>query len=308
MLRAEETPINQFIIPTNASSGLQLYDPEKGLLALAAAEAAHKHFARAKNLDGLSRAIEAKLKEQRNFILWWDRMGEKRGSGPSQRCRRSETSLPIAGRNGLPDRRVLHRWRQLLDPRIFAATLAAAKEKARALCEGDRNPPVTLNTGEIEWYTPPEYLERVRAVLGSIDLDPASTKVAQKTVKANRYFTKVEDALNREWHGRIFMNPPYDRDLLPRFVEKLIGEFRAGRVCEAIVLVHSLTDPSWFHDLAGCASAICFTRGRIPFVSPYGEANAPVHGSAFFYLGPCRAKFIEEFGAIGLVVLPVVGA
>ena len=204
--------MNQFIIPTNTSSGLRLYDPEKGLLALAAAEAAHKHFARAKNLDGLSRAIEAKLKEQRNFILWWDRMGEKRGSGPSQRCRRSETSLPVAGRNGLPDRRVLHRWRQLLDPRIFAATLAAAKEKARALCEGDRNPPVTLNTGEIEWYTPPEYLERVRAVLGGIDLDPASSKVAQKTVKAKRHFTKVEDALKREWHGRTFMNPPYCRD------------------------------------------------------------------------------------------------
>jgi phage N-6-adenine-methyltransferase len=166
---------------------------------------------------------------------------------------------------------------------------------------------VTLNSGVIEWYTPPEYLERVRAVLGGIDLDPASSKVAQKTVKAKRYFTKVEDAINSEWHGRIFMNPPYCRDDMPRFVEKLIGEFRAGRVSEAIALVHSLTDPGWFHDLARCASALCFTRGRIPFLSPYGEANAPVHGSAFFYLGPCPAKFVEEFGAIGLVVLPVVG-
>jgi hypothetical protein len=91
VLYAEERRMNQFIIPTNAPSGLQLYDPEKGLLALAAAEAAHKHFTRAKNLEGLTKAIEAKLKEQRNFVLWWDRMGEKRGSGPSQRCRRSET-------------------------------------------------------------------------------------------------------------------------------------------------------------------------------------------------------------------------
>jgi hypothetical protein len=63
VLCVEETPMDQFIISTNTSSGLQRYDPEKGLLALAAAEAAHKHFARAKNLDGLSRAIEAKLKE-----------------------------------------------------------------------------------------------------------------------------------------------------------------------------------------------------------------------------------------------------
>ena len=103
-----------------------------------------------------------------------------------------------------------------------------------------------------------------------IDLDPATSKVAQRTVKAKRYFTKVEDALSREWHGRIFMNPPYCREGMPRFTEKLIKEFRLGRVCQAIALVHSYTDPGRFHNLAGCASAICFTRGRIPFVSPYG--------------------------------------
>ena len=44
---------------------------------------------------------------------------------------------------------------------------------------------------------------------------------------------------------------------------------------QAIALVHSYTDPGWIQDLAACASAICFTRGRIPFVSPYGEAIAP---------------------------------
>jgi hypothetical protein len=41
--------MHELVLPTSTSSGLQHYDPEKGLLALAAAEAAHKHFARAKN-------------------------------------------------------------------------------------------------------------------------------------------------------------------------------------------------------------------------------------------------------------------
>jgi hypothetical protein len=42
-------------------------------------------------------------------------------------------------------------------------------------------------TGETEWYTPPAYcLEFVRAVLGTIDLDPASCALAQKTVQAKR--------------------------------------------------------------------------------------------------------------------------
>jgi DNA N-6-adenine-methyltransferase (Dam) len=25
------------------------------------------------------------------------------------------------------------------------------------------------------------------------------------------YFTKFDDALNREWHGRVWLNPPYSR-------------------------------------------------------------------------------------------------
>ena len=62
--------MNEIIIPQKTASSLQLYDPEKGLLSLAAAEAAEKHFGRAKNLDGLSKAIAAKLKEQRDFVLW----------------------------------------------------------------------------------------------------------------------------------------------------------------------------------------------------------------------------------------------
>jgi len=57
--------------------------------------------------------------------------------------------------------------------------------------------------------------------------------------------------------------------------------------------------------LARFAAAICFTRGRIHFVSPYGEATAPVHGSAFFYLGSNLVKFTEEFAPLGLVVSPV---
>ena len=71
----------------------------------------------------------------------------------------------------MPDRRTIHRWRTLEDQGKFTGTLAAAKEKERLLCEGDRNPPVAL-TGEIEWYTPSEYLELVRAVLGFCGPDP----------------------------------------------------------------------------------------------------------------------------------------
>jgi hypothetical protein len=43
-------------------------------------------------------------------ILWWDGLGEKRGSGP-QRRNGPVTSLPIAGKDGIPERMVRSHFR-----------------------------------------------------------------------------------------------------------------------------------------------------------------------------------------------------
>src|ERR1035437_2395258 len=47
----------------------------------------------------------------------------------------------------------------------------------------------TFGTSENEWYTPSEYVELARRVLGEIDLDPASSDEAQTTIKAKVYFS-----------------------------------------------------------------------------------------------------------------------
>lgn len=163
----------------------------------------------------------------------------------------------------------------------------------------------TRFTGNNEWYTPARYVDLARDVMGGIDLDPASNDHAQKTVKAATYYTAETNGLDKEWQGRVWMNPPYSRTLIGRFVGKLVAEHEAGRVREAVVLTHNSTDTAWFGALASAATAFCFTSGRIRFVSPTRPRAAPAMGQTFTYLGPRPERFAGVFAEIGIPMAPM---
>ena len=161
-----------------------------------------------------------------------------------------------------------------------------------------------IGTGENEWYTPAEYADMAREVMGSIDLDPASCDEANKVVQATAYYTKDDDGLTKAWKGNLWVNPPYSRDLMPAFVEKLRQSFINGDVDSAILLSHNNTDTAWFHNLASVSSAICFPKKRIKFYRG-DEVAAPTNGQAFFYLGDDPGTFADVFGVAGFVVEPI---
>ncbi len=161
---------------------------------------------------------------------------------------------------------------------------------------------VSENTGIPEWYTPTAYIEAAREVLGEIDLDPASSDIAQKTVRAKDYFTVDDDGLKNEWRGKIWMNPPYTSGTIERFISKIIKHFPRD-IPEAIVLVNNATETKWFQEIATIASAICFPSGRIKFLDETGEPRGtPLQGQAVIYLGDHVAKFIGAFSSFGFCV------
>jgi ParB family chromosome partitioning protein len=158
-------------------------------------------------------------------------------------------------------------------------------------------------TGDNEWYTPAEYVEAARAVMGRIDLDPASSALANETIHAGRFFDIEADGLAHEWAGHVWMNPPYAQPWIMRFCEKLADELAAGRVLEAVTLTHNYTDTAWFHLLGQRAAAVCFTRGRIGFLDPAGKKAAPTQGQAFCYFGANVPAFVQHFARFGLVMV-----
>jgi phage N-6-adenine-methyltransferase len=139
--------------------------------------------------------------------------------------------------------------------------------------------------------------------MGGIDLDPASCATAQRRVRADNFFTKDDNGLEQEWHGRVWLNPPYSQPAIQQFIEKLVEEKSAGRLSEAILLVNNSTDTAWFQIAAGFAEAICWPRGRIRFMSPTGEqAGSPAMGQAFLYFGANSERFAELFAGVGFTL------
>lgn len=184
-----------------------------------------------------------------------------------------------------------------------AANIARMPEDERTpivnqIREGAR-PHVSHNSGENEWYTPREYIEAAHLVMGRIDIDPASSEIANKTVNASVYYSKNNSGLDKVWAGNIWMNPPYSSDLIGKFCDKLKTECSEGRIKNAIILVNNATETNWFYTLANICSAVVFTKGRVKFLDPDGNPGAPLQGQAILYYGDNPEKFLKEFYRFG---------
>lgn len=68
-------------------------------------------------------------------------------------------------------------------------------------------PHVAHNSGNNEWYTPKVYIESARLVMGEIDLDPASSAMANKIVRARKYYTEADNGLTKSWEGELWIDP-----------------------------------------------------------------------------------------------------
>ncbi len=110
-----------------------------------------------------------------------------------------------------------------------------------------------------EWQTDPAVFAALEAQYGPFDLDPCATA---ENAKCRSFFTRDDDGLAQSWDGRVFMNPPYGREL-GRWMRKAWEATRNG--CELVVcLVPARTDTAWWHDYAA-QGEVRFLRGRLKF-------------------------------------------
>ena len=102
------------------------------------------------------------------------------------------------------------------------------------------------------WLTPRYLLDH----LGYFDTDPCASDQNPLHVGAFRHWAKADDGFNREWIGRVFMNPPFSNtgpwirkhaehgngiSLVPASVESVVWREVVWRRARAVLLLHGRT-------------------------------------------------------------------
>ena len=206
----------------------------------------------------LEKAIRAKLTAQAEFVFWWDTKGP--GSIQHRRPKKGNRSVtvPRAGEDGLPGKMIVSRWRRKLnDADKFEATYADAVSRYVIILEAGSGAHVSHNTGEVEWYKSADYVDAARAVLGEIDLDPASTVAANGVIKAKQIFTRADDGLSQPWAGRLWMNPPYSETVPQKPERRLLAGILAAVLTPVVPVPPTrwLTDAIYLHELEAHATS-----------------------------------------------------
>lgn len=173
---------------------------------------------------------------------------------------------------------------------------------------GKADPEAVFSSDSEEWYTPRDYIESARKVLGGIDLDPASNPIANEWIGAAKYYSVVDDGLNQPWGGRVWCNPPYGKNESEEsnqavWTGRMSDEYEFGSVTAAIMLVTFVPDRRWFDLL--WQYPMCAVGKRISFERADGtKGQSPTSANVFVYFGEDVHAFESEFSQYGKILIP----
>lgn len=151
--------------------------------------------------------------------------------------------------------------------------------------------PGLMSSLSVEAYTPRHIADAVVETLIKVDLDPCAEP--ERTFPAAAHLTKEDNGLGRAWSGKVYMNPPYGREI-DQWTTKLRDEFDNRWVIEAIALLPARVETDWWQKLH--PPHICFIAGRLTFGRHRNPAPFP---SVATYFGPHPERFRSAFGRLG---------
>lgn len=125
------------------------------------------------------------------------------------------------------------------------------------------------------WATPSYIYDKLNEEF-NFDFDPCPLEYGE--------ITPEKDGLLKEWGKVNFVNPPYSKNLKPKFIHKAIEEKNKGKI--VVMLLPVSTSTKLFHDiiLPNISQPIRFFKGRIKFIGHNSKGElvsnkSPMHDS-----------------------------
>jgi len=150
-----------------------------------------------------------------------------------------------------------------------------------------------------EWYTPPQLIDAARNVLGRIDLDPASSIQANRTVLAEIIYTMADDGLHQDWPSgsRVWCNPPFAASEQRPFIERCVAH--DGPTLTLTPATASRTTEL----ILSSAQSICWIRSIKGWYGPHATSDL-LPMPQMIMVGGWRinaAAFATHFGHLGVI-------
>ena len=132
-----------------------------------------------------------------------------------------------------------------------------------------------------EWETPRDLFDALWEEFGGFDLDPCCRPyqyTAQRVLQAGGTIRTPgggydkeglygpEDGLTGAWGGKVYMNPPYGREIVP-WIEKAVREVENGNAELVVGLLPVRTDTRWWQN---------YILRRVPIEAGYYPHTAEV--------------------------------
>jgi hypothetical protein len=175
-----------------------------------------------------------------------------------------------------------------------------------------------------DWTTPPWLIEAARRVLGTIDLDPASSERSNEIVMAKKFFDEKHDGLQQPWRVSmrtpklrgIWLNPPGGKTSTGEsrsklFWQRLIFERQVNpEFGDALFLAYSIEMAQISQ--VNCERSLlsfptCFLRRRVSYfdIHTRKQVDGMTHSSSVTYIPgnlDRTKRFVEVFAEFGDVV------
>ncbi|MTH95925.1 DNA N-6-adenine-methyltransferase [Roseibium sp. RKSG952] len=147
-----------------------------------------------------------------------------------------------------------------------------------------------------EWYTPSYVFDALGV---RFDLDVASPPEGPRYVPAQRWFSNF--SLERDWHGFVWMNPPFGHQSTKRKWLRKFFDHGNG-----IALLPDRTSAPWWQEFCHMANGILFVSPKVKFERPDGSVGEqPGTGTTLFAAGEQALDALLRAEQLGKTFQPI---